>query len=236
MVITQFDTGKFAFLNTQATWMPTVKAILGEDCDCIYKGVMLSLPGSFPQPWHQDGPHLSEKKHLNAHCLNVFVPLVDLTTANGPTEFVPTTQVLGRFDSPENPVAVCASAGDVVLMDYRIKHRGLGNNSAEPRPLLYITYAKKGWTDRANFSSRRYRALPELDDTDRFQPQVKRKFKPELGDKSDKAGWTVVAELKGGELRATWQSPSPVSPALRDSYRHIRCRSRHRCYRALYRF
>lgn len=218
MVIPEFDTTKFAFLNSQATWMPTVKAILGDDCDCIYKGVMLSLPGSFPQPWHQDGPHLSEKKHLSAHCLNVFVPLVDLTTANGPTEFVPTTQVLGKFDAPENPVAVCASAGDVVLMDYRIKHRGLGNNSSEPRPLLYITYAKKGWTDRANFSSRRYRALPELDDTKRFQPQVKRKFNPDVSATGDKSGWTVVAELKGDELIATWQSPSPVSAVC------LRCR------------
>ena len=84
MVIPDFDTSKFSYLNKDADWMPAVKSILGDDCDCIYKGVMLSLPGSFAQPWHQDGPHLSERTHLGAHCLNVFVPLVDLTIINGP--------------------------------------------------------------------------------------------------------------------------------------------------------
>ena len=47
MVIPDFDTSKFSYLNNDADWMPAVKNILGDDCDCIYKGVMLSLPGSF---------------------------------------------------------------------------------------------------------------------------------------------------------------------------------------------
>jgi hypothetical protein len=162
MVIPAFDTEQFDYLTVKSKWLPVVKAILGDDCDCLYKGVMLSLPGSFPQPWHQDGPHLSQAKHLKAHCLVVFLPLVDLTIANGPTEFVPTTHKLGNYEAPENPVAVCAPSGDAVFMDYRTRHRGLGNNSTEPRPLLYITYAKRGWTDRANFSIKRYRNLPEL--------------------------------------------------------------------------
>ena len=114
---------------------------------------------------------------------------------------MPTTQMLGNFDAPENPVAVCSPAGDVVLMDYRIKHRGMGNNSTEPRPLLYITYAKKGWTDRANFSSRRYRALPELDDTKRFKAAPKRQFQ-RAGAAASGGEWSVSAQYSCPRSRA----------------------------------
>ena len=140
------------------------------------------------------------------------------------TEFVPTTQMLGNFDAPENPVAVCSPAGDVVLMDYRIKHRGMGNNSTEPRPLLYITYAKKGWTDRANFSSRRYRALPELDDTKRFKAAPKRQF--QRAGAAAGGEWSVSVDVTGSgaeaALRVQWRSPSPLLEikagiALRDA-------------------
>ena len=42
-----------------------------------------------PQAWHSDGPHLSATADLPCHCLNVFVPLVDVTACNGPTEIRP---------------------------------------------------------------------------------------------------------------------------------------------------
>jgi ectoine hydroxylase-related dioxygenase (phytanoyl-CoA dioxygenase family) len=194
MTIPAFDAkegGDFEFLNEQAQWLPAVKKILGEDCDCIYTGVMLSMPGSMHQPWHQDGPHLSQHRHLPAHCLNVFVPLVDLTVANGPTEFVPTTHLFGEFEAPRNPVAVCATAGDAVFMDYRIRHRGLGNNSTEARPLLYITYAKKGWTDKANFSSVRYRALPQLADGSMTRKKDRKELRLEREAKEAKSKATM---------------------------------------------
>eukprot|EP01047_Picozoa_sp_COSAG01_P118683 COSAG01_NODE_47373_length_391_cov_0.534247_1_plen_47_part_10 len=47
MVIPAFDTEQFDYLTVKSKWLPVVKAILGDDCDCLYKGVMLSLPGSF---------------------------------------------------------------------------------------------------------------------------------------------------------------------------------------------
>jgi ectoine hydroxylase-related dioxygenase (phytanoyl-CoA dioxygenase family) len=57
-------------------------------------------------------------------------------------------------------VVPLAGCGDAILFDYRVKHRGLGNNSSEPRPVVYVTYAKKGFVDEANFSARRYAKLP----------------------------------------------------------------------------
>jgi ectoine hydroxylase-related dioxygenase (phytanoyl-CoA dioxygenase family) len=40
----------------------------------------------FRQKWHGDGDHQSESKHLPPYAVNIFVPLTDITKANGPTE------------------------------------------------------------------------------------------------------------------------------------------------------
>ena len=86
------------------------------------------LIGSAPQQWHSDGPHMHHSQQLGPHALNVFVPLVALTPANGPTEFVPTTHL--HWDADERPVCLTADAGDAILFDYRTKHRGLANRGA----------------------------------------------------------------------------------------------------------
>ena len=81
---------------------------------------------------------------------------------------------------------VATSAGDAVVMDWRLKHRGLANNAGEDRPMLYLTYAQPWFVDkcvggvesllrmlprrasrqssslRYNFSSDRYDDLPPL--------------------------------------------------------------------------
>mmetsp|Transcript_9665 Transcript_9665/g.23789 ORF Transcript_9665/g.23789 Transcript_9665/m.23789 type:complete len:439 (-) Transcript_9665:114-1430(-) len=161
--IPEFMTSKFSFLNTKAKWVPLVKQILGNDIKIVHSGVMISLPGSATQPYHMDGPHLSDKKHLPAHILNVFVPLVDLTPEVGPTEFVPTSHLLNNYWDPGvKPMTVNAAQGQCILFDYRIKHRGLGNKSNEKRPVIYITYAKSGFKDVKNFSKKRYKKLPKL--------------------------------------------------------------------------
>ena len=33
------------------------------------------------------------------------------------------------------------------MFDYRVRHRGLANKSQTPRPLLYVTFAKKNYID-----------------------------------------------------------------------------------------
>jgi len=79
MALPQFDTAEFDFLRDSAPWLPLVQGLLGADCTLAHCGVMLSLAGSKKQPWHSDGDHLSIKKHLPPHCINVFIPLVDIT-------------------------------------------------------------------------------------------------------------------------------------------------------------
>ena len=62
--------------------------------------------------------------HLRAHAVNVFLPLVDLTPANGGTEFYPATHIWGSYDDTtdrSSPIVPLAKAGDAILFDYRIK-------------------------------------------------------------------------------------------------------------------
>jgi len=164
LTIPEFVTADFSFLTGEdAPWLPFVRSVLGDDADLAHVGTMLSMPGSKNQPWHQDGPALNADfacNHLPAHALNVFVPLVDVDVPLGPTEFVPGTH--RRWDLPSQSLVLTPRAGQPLIFDYRVKHRGLGNTSTLPRPVLYITYTKNGWKDVQNFSRARYRKFPPL--------------------------------------------------------------------------
>ena len=136
---------------------------------------MLSFPGSQVQPWHSDGPHMpggDASFVAPLHAVNVFVPLIDLTPANGPTEFTPGSHI--DFDVASPSVIPTMKAGQALIFDYRTRHRGLGNSSGDERPLLYITYARPFWLDVYNFDSKRYPELPECKKMSREERMGKR--------------------------------------------------------------
>ena len=108
-------------------------------------GCVVSRPGSSDQQFHQDGS--------TPGFFNVFIPLVDVTAELGPTEFVPGTHrqggasgggffdLLGAGASAASVSPECA-AGDLLIFDYRVRHRGVGNRSRGPgatRPVAYLT-------------------------------------------------------------------------------------------------
>jgi len=167
MTMDAFNTPEYSFLEdlSKVAWMPVVKKILGDDATLVHKGAFLSIPGAETQVYHQDGVHLNKKHQKSCHAINVFIPLVDLHEKNGPTEFCIGTHYLGYEDYNKNLIDIpLAKAGNPVIFDYRLGHRGLGNNSREPRPVLYLTYtrASKEFRDAVNFSSKRYRKLGEM--------------------------------------------------------------------------
>ena len=43
------------------------------------------------------------------------------------------------------------AAGDLVLFDYRVLHRGLANTCERPRPVFYLALGKPGRLDTSNF-------------------------------------------------------------------------------------
>jgi len=145
--------------------MPAVRAILGEECQVMLQGAVIALPNAPEQLWHIDGAHLflDHPHHLPAHCLNVFIPLIDITEENGPTQICPGSHFLTRSPTrtfkasadnltaihyTDQPVNLTAAAGSIFLFDYRLLHRGLANCSSRPRPILYLVIARPWYRDR----------------------------------------------------------------------------------------
>jgi Phytanoyl-CoA dioxygenase (PhyH) len=169
MELPVFDESKFSFLTdlTQTPWIEVVQQILGDEVVLIHKGVFLSNPGSETQGYHQDGPHISMHQQRPCHAINVFIPLIDLTLRNGPTEFVLGSHFLDYEGYDKNKVLIPqVTAGTPIIFDYRLGHRGLANTSDECRPIVYCTYAAtsngKEFRDSVNFSRKRYHRLGTL--------------------------------------------------------------------------
>ena len=157
------NTEPFSALAKGGPWCPTIRQALGVDMKLIKSGCVVAMPGCPRQPVHPDGKHLfDEGDHLPPHCITVFVPLVDMSGELGPTEFYPGTH---RRDCPSQEYRACekgdcegvaftsAKAGDAVMFDYRVLHRGGANSTTRQRPLLYFTYARSWFTDATNYSA-----------------------------------------------------------------------------------
>ena len=114
-------------------WLAAVRALLSPNARLCHVGVILALCDSATQKWHSDGDHCHDELQLPPHALNVFVPLVDVTLANGATEFLPGSHL--DWQAPgHRPLVLEAKQGDVLLFDWRLKHRGLANKTRAPRP------------------------------------------------------------------------------------------------------
>ncbi len=209
MEIPAFETPEYGFLNNfdQTSWMPIVRSILGDDIVLIHKGAFMSLPGAEAQVYHQDGVHLTNQTQRPCHAINVFVPLVDLHSRNGPTEFVLGSHVLGHDgydrDFLETPKP---TAGTPVIFDYRLGHRGLGNSSQSCRPIVYCTYARasdgKEFRDSVNFSRKRYHKIGELSQKPLSREERRNKRKRSIESAKEKEELEKIAKLSEGSAKA----------------------------------
>jgi ectoine hydroxylase-related dioxygenase (phytanoyl-CoA dioxygenase family) len=141
---------------------PVLVEMFGTDYLINAKGVVTSFPGTDSQNWHIDSSWLfKDLPQQPCHFVTCFMPLYTATTAIGPTEFVAGshvhTHVLGRstveeqyppkavYDSIIDRSDVCTltmecDAGDIIVMDGRLLHRGLSNTSDQIRPLVYLSF------------------------------------------------------------------------------------------------
>lgn len=111
------------------------------------------------QEWHSDGP--PSKNGQEAYGLCVFAPLIDLTETTGCTEFWPGSHIHEHLIGfgPAAPVLESTfkgyvAAGDVILYDYRVLHRGLENVcSGGRRDVLQIVYHKPEYREERNYSA-----------------------------------------------------------------------------------
>lgn len=150
-------------------WEPAIKI-----CNL---SLVISTPGSPAQSWHADGGHIDLHQHLQCHCMNVFIPLSDITYEMGPTEIRPRTHFYTRNLAPmmlvakarkelRNPVTPILQTGDILVFDYRVLHRGLANTSNRDRIMLVITLSKSWFNDTLNFPSRSFRDTRRIETHD----------------------------------------------------------------------
>ncbi len=173
---------EFGVVDQDLPWWGLISAILGEDAEHLFSGVVSSDPGSPAQYWHTDSPH-DAKEHLPAHAINVMVALHDIPLAMGPTEcargshflsnhlsnpslvlneliyqHVGTTPEILVGDTETEIPEACAQAmvaGSCLIFDDRLLHRGLGNQSDNTRHVAYFSYRKKGYTANTHFEATR---------------------------------------------------------------------------------
>ena len=86
----------FKDISESTELLEIIHTILGPEVVIANESLIISMPGTTDQAWHADGPHMSVTEHLPAHCLNVFIPLVDVTLKEGPTEFRPASHFMTR--------------------------------------------------------------------------------------------------------------------------------------------
>ncbi len=164
----RFQLDRFPFTTPGLVYNPIVYPLVrellgGGDVTLLYAGVMWALPQPTPkktsidsasQKWHSDGGHLFDHVHLPPHCINVFYPLVDVSSENGPTEVMTGTHRLGLQNNPSaTAIKLCCKAGSAILFDYRLYHRGAANFTSEPRPVMYLCYARSHFRDAGNTRS-----------------------------------------------------------------------------------
>ena len=150
--------------------LPLVKAALRtERPRLLYLGFVRAFAGgTVDQPWHRDAASLFESGRgacdapdTPPHVLNIFFPLVDLRTENGPTAFAPGTHsdgacrdalatIIERGD-PAQQISPLLSTGDAVMFDCRLLHRGRANRSSKDRVIAYLTVAAPWWRDDEMF-------------------------------------------------------------------------------------
>ncbi|GAX17267.1 hypothetical protein FisN_10Lh124 [Fistulifera solaris] len=147
-------------------WFNLVQDVFGAGNWKVEANVIYSKPGAQNQGWHCDGGHLQAEADENGHghappyALCVFLPLIDLNSAVGFTQFFlgshKTSQLVGfgpaaKWLAADFDGILCA--GQSVLYDYRLMHRGMANHSEKIRPIIQFLYTKPFYTETKNYGT-----------------------------------------------------------------------------------
>ena len=153
-------------------WLGLVRAVLGPEARPSFCGVVFSRPGSPAQQWHIDSPHeAAEVRPAHAvnvllaladipiaagptevargtHLLTNHLkrPWLDRDNLLYQSETEITPAILRQNgqaeDAATEPAAQAMAAGDCLIFDDRILHRGLANASQQERWVAYFSYLR----------------------------------------------------------------------------------------------
>ena len=99
--------------------------------------------------------------NLPPYYLTVFIPLVEITQQNGPTEFIKGSHQYPIVDETKADIfSPLVSPGDIIIFDGRVLHRGTPNKSDSEKLIAYITFIALWYHDQT-FAINHY-LFPEL--------------------------------------------------------------------------
>lgn len=141
-----------------------------------YWGAIPSLSGSGPTEMHRDVYSILNTSrdnnldlldiNLPPYYLTVFIPLVEITQENGPTEFVKGSHKKKLVNIKQSEIfAPLVSPGDIIIFDGRTLHKGTPNKTNHEKLIAYITFFAKWYHDQT-FDINNY-LFPELSVTGR---------------------------------------------------------------------
>jgi hypothetical protein len=117
-----------------------------------YAGALPSIGKSQNGKWHRDVYSLFNDEKLEISLppfyFTILVPLVEITTENGPTEFI-----IGSHKLPKSKFKECGikrgilKPGSVIVCNGMTYHRGTKNTTDTDRSMLYIIYHKNWYND-----------------------------------------------------------------------------------------
>lgn len=155
-----------ALAHTDAPWLPYINHLLSDSWN-VNVSVVYSRPGAKVQEWHADGRHLdvecspaTGEGQAMPYGVCVFMPLIDLDQTTGFTQFFlkshKTSELIGFGEAAS--MLNCAfdgilKAGQSVLYDYRLLHRGMANASSADRPVLQFLYTVPAYRETKNYGS-----------------------------------------------------------------------------------
>lgn len=145
--------GGFVEIVTHPWFVAVCEAVLTPDYRIVEVGFDIPFPGAADQPWHRDFamPDATRRdRRLNSLAFNMTT--IDTRPEHGPFEIAPGTQwdeiagcPKGMFPSrdrwpgyQERAVPKLPKRGDISARSALTIHRGVANQSREPRPVLVI--------------------------------------------------------------------------------------------------
>ena len=121
-------------------------------------GAVVSLSGAPAQPNHFDAPHLygaDISALLPAHALTFALPLIEMNETHGTTSLWPGSHRWRNKNEKSERIEPVIPIGSCMLWDFRLVHHGTANLSAQPRPMVYCTYARPWYRDPVNFRKKK---------------------------------------------------------------------------------
>lgn len=138
-----------------------IEEVLGPDCQLSSMNGMRTTKNNGVSKWHVDealffplpeGVELDARIPMPVYLMNALYYLDDVGEDQGPTQVVPGshragrqirfTEEIGDYNG-QGPVSITAEAGDCLVFNSQIWHRGARNQSDNPRYVQQVIYRKK---------------------------------------------------------------------------------------------